>query len=118
MTALEIINKYPKVYGLPPYNPQENLLCFGFECGPGWFPIIEELSAKINDLLPEDTDFQVTQVKEKFGGLCFYTNWETKEIGKLISEAEDKCAVTCERCGAPGKLQTYSWYKTTCDDCK
>jgi hypothetical protein len=62
-------------------------------------------------------DKQVTQVKEKFGGLRFYINEGTDEIFKRISEAENKSYEICEVTGEPGTLRTdIGWYRTLCDE--
>lgn len=59
--------------------------------------------------------FKVTQVKEKFATLRFYTNWETEEIGKLIEEAEERSSHTCEICGAFGEIgKSGGWLSTRC----
>lgn len=60
--------------------------------------------------------FEVIQVKEKFGGLRFYTNFETEEISKLIENAEDKSYITCEECGKPGQLRKGGWLLTLCNE--
>jgi hypothetical protein len=61
---------------------------------------------------------RAVQVKEKFGTLRFYMTYRTKEMRGLISEAYSKSEVTCEECGAPGKLRNRGWWKTRCDDCE
>lgn len=120
MTSKEIILKYPKVFGLPPYDPTQSLMCFGFECGEGWYPLIEELAEKIDEIVERDKldSFCVVQVKEKFGTLSVYCRSATDEINLLISDAERKSATICEECGAPGKLQTKGWFSTRCDNCR
>lgn len=112
----------------PAGSPMETLMCFGFECDDGWFDLIWKLCEDIEKLLeeaknnseldPEFGEFEVIQVKEKFGSLRFYTNWENGPIGDRIVEAENESAKTCEMCGRPGKLDSTSgWIKTVCDDC-
>jgi hypothetical protein len=104
----------------PERSLNESLMGFGFECSDGWFNIIWDLCEKIEKELNEhgndpDFPFEVLQVKEKFGGLRFYTNWETKEIGDLINEAEEKSYKTCEVCGKEGELMTKGyWLQTLC----
>lgn len=65
-----------------------------------------------------NTGFAVTQVKEKFGTLRFYTNWTNGDIEFLIHVAEDRSSWTCEYCGAPGKMRNERrWLRTLCNDC-
>jgi hypothetical protein len=62
-----------------------------------------------------NTGFAVTQVKEKFGTLRFYTNSSNAMINKFINLAEALSAMTCEECGEPGQLgERYGWYSTRC----
>ncbi|RLD64344.1 MAG: hypothetical protein DRJ01_01115 [Bacteroidetes bacterium] len=93
----------------------ESLMAFGFECGDGWFDIIWDLCEKIEPLV--DEEFNVFQVKEKFGGLRFYVDGSSDIVYDLITEAEDKAEVTCEVCGKPGKSRGGGWIRTLCDEC-
>jgi hypothetical protein len=43
--------------------------------------------------------------------------YENSEMYKLIREAEEKSAVTCEMCGVSGKPREGGWRKTLCDWC-
>jgi len=83
--------------------------------GPGWHDIIERL---IPDLLALGWTGEVSQVKEKFGGLRWYCDSDgASGIYDRISQAEDESFKTCEYCGAPGKPRDLSWIKTLCDKC-
>jgi len=94
---------------------RNNLLSFGWECGEGWRPLIQELIDKL-DKLPED--IYVTQIKEKFGTLRFYIMSGSEIADGLIEEYEHKSAVVCEVCGQTGRLRERGrWYKTLCDSC-
>lgn len=90
-------------------------IAFGFECGDGWFEILDNLMDKIKEV---DTDRSVSvhQVKEKFGGLRFYIEGGNDEVDKLISEAEEKSFKTCEVCGKPGKPNKKGWIRTACKE--
>jgi hypothetical protein len=84
-----------------------------FDCNEGWYPLIQKL---IEDLIELGWDKQVTQVKEKFGGLRFYINSGSTEIYDRISEAERESYSICEDCGEPGELRKdLGWYFTLCD---
>ena len=57
----------------------QTCMCWGFECQNGWYDIINELSYELEEInktlvakgLPP---IEAEQVKEKFGGLRYYTN--------------------------------------------
>ena len=71
----------------------ESSMAFGFCVGPGWHPLIRELSHGIEKIirafpLEEQQAIRVVQVKEKFGSLRFYINFCVEEIEELITEAE------------------------------
>ncbi len=78
--------------------------------GPGWFPLITELDARLAEIKP---DYEVHQVKEKFGGLRYYIGSENDEMRNLIIEAEERSYTICEISGKPGRLvKRNGWYKT------
>ena len=43
--------------------------------------------------------FQVQQVKEKFGGLRFYISAAPQEVHNMIHKAEAESYTICEHCG-------------------
>lgn len=128
----DLIDEFPRVFRLNaenkargdgkvnnPYRPIE----LGIECGPGWYDLIRECVVEIDKILEtlDDSDlknaFTVSQVKEKFGELRFYTDWATVAMDDAIKVACRKSATTCEWCGAPGKLRDGRWLRTLCDTC-
>ena len=83
--------------------------------GPGWKSILKSL---IKDLLAKGWSGEVSQVKEKFGGLRFYCESDgAPGIYDRISQAEDESFKICEYCGAPGESRDLPWIKTLCDLC-
>ena len=58
----------------------------------------------------------ISQIKEKFGTLRFYAHNCDDRTDAIINFAEYLSAVTCEKCGKPGKLDTNGWMKTHCED--
>jgi hypothetical protein len=83
------------------------------DCGPGWWPIIAGLDQDLRALYPE---YRVVQVKEKFGGLRYYTEGVGEAGKRLIRLAEQIAEMTCEECGQPGKPRSRrGWMKTLCD---
>jgi len=115
-------NECPLLYRDKNETVMNSLIPFGFEHMDGWFSIVYNLSLKLEAIIaamPEEEQkaYRAVQVKEKFGTLRFYMAGETDEMEKLISEAEDASAVTCEYCGAAGTLRTKGWCFTLCDKC-
>ncbi len=143
-------------------------------CDRGWYQLLVELDEQLRTLLP---NYELDQVKEKYGGLRYYfepgeeirdpndpeppiprrgrsdaelAQWEqaheawcerldayrqTSEgqqrvadlerrvelAEQLVDTAEGRAGVTCELCGAAGRLHRIParapWYKTLCPDC-
>lgn len=133
--------KYPEIFRDRHGDMTTTAMCWGFECGDGWYNIIDafcQLSqARITqtnahrevckkkveegmmsaDLMPEEIPQVVaTQVKEKYGGLRFYYNGGDDVIDGFGMMAELMSTRTCETCGAPGKGRGKSWFYTACDE--
>jgi hypothetical protein len=123
-SELALIQDFPDLYWQYFSPANTTSMCFGFEVGDGWEPLIRELSEKIypivqaynSSLENDDYKFAVVQVKEKFGGLRYYVNLYTEEIGNIISEYESMSYHICETCGKPGKVVGYDWYVTLCPE--
>lgn len=86
------------------------------ECGPGWYPILARLDERLRQI---DPDYEVHQIKEKYGTLRFY--WASRNLGAgepAVAEAEAESERTCELCGNPGCMRKRNgWFRTVCDDC-
>jgi len=110
----------------------ETCMCWGFECGDGWYNILNLLMSNIQHHIDwNNKNFekgykqykqvpQVTldQVKEKFGTLRFYYTGGDDVIDGMVRMAESMSAVTCETCGNPGEQTHGGWIKTTCKPCE
>jgi len=118
-----LTRKYPNLYRQRNGTIMETAMCWGFECGDGWFNLIQVASAAIEELIlemPESSRelYNASQVKEKYGSLRFYMDSETDKMSKIISLAEKQSAITCENCGKPGKISGKDWYSCRCKECK
>ncbi|MET0410201.1 MAG: hypothetical protein ABW217_02845 [Polyangiaceae bacterium] len=117
-----LCEEFPLLYADRTRSWREVPLGFGIECKDGWYPLLRELSAKLETLimrLPEDerSGYRAAQVKEKLGTLRFHMSKQTPEMFAVISEAEELSGHTCEYCGAPGTLRRVAdWRITLCDD--
>jgi len=115
----KLVEKYPKIFSQKDLPPNQSLMCFGFECGDGWYDLLDDLCGKIQAYVDEGNYSQIeaTQVKEKFGTLRFYINGGDDYIWDVIEKAEVDSAHICEQCGAPGKVRGKGWLFTMCDLC-
>jgi hypothetical protein len=180
----KLLNKYPqffsthlKIYvGKAPLEKEIHKLLdqkemiipiqFGFECGDGWYTILDTLMDNIQwhlenenrirdnefkylwmwklqaylrrkyytkkkvyaftewlyDTAPRKKQYPITvsvnQIKEKFGGLCFYYTGGDKIIEGMVDCAQSLSYRTCETCGTTKNVgQTKGWIYTCCWDC-
>jgi hypothetical protein len=106
----------------------------GIECGDGWFGLLSNLCASMEEGIrawqKENSDEiekhpRVAQIKEKFGGLCFYMDypngfdqgWYNDVECKIIGPANKLSYKTCEICGAEGEKRSLRWIRTLCQTC-
>lgn len=109
----------------PIKHPRQPFLNSRVECGPGWYAIIDPLIRICNAL-----DIPITQIKEKFAGLRFYTEIadDTPDavcdiLNGAIAAAETRARRTCEECGlySTTDVTVYArhgrgWLRTLCLD--
>ena len=121
--------KYPKIFVNRHGDMKETLMCWGFECGDGWYWLIDNLCShlqfntdKNNSGGNEGRNPQIVavQVKEKFGGLRFYTEGASTGQHAVISFAESLSYHICENCGSTKNVghTTMGWIQTLCEECK
>lgn len=98
----------------PDFSYSQN--CFPMEWGNGWLASFYDLCRQL--LTEVKSDFQWTQLKEKFGGARCYYNGTVSEYGKqLIHDFEYEMENVCEHCGKPGTIRTDGWFMCLCDKC-
>ena len=114
----ELLEKYDYFYKSKT-SVTTSCMCFGFEVGDGWIPLLEKLSEDIDrELKKNPCEFQVTQVKQKFGGLRYYYSGGNEAIAKLVDKAERDSYKICERCGSRyGVKATKGWITMLCKEC-
>ena len=118
----QLCERYPKMMVNRNRSMMETTMYWGFECGDGWFDILDQLMGNIQHHIDwrnrkGEVVAQVTvdQVKEKFGTLRFYYTGGDDYVRGLVSMAESMSGVTCETCGNPGKSTGGGWIKTVCE---
>ena len=120
-----LCEKYPKMMVNRDKSMMETCMCWGFECGDGWFNILDQLMGNIQHHIDwknrkEEVVAQVTldQVKEKFGTLRFYYSGGDDAIDGMVRMAESMSGVTCEECSAPAQTHGPGWIRTICEPCE
>ena len=82
--------------------------------GKGWEQLVRRVyNAKIGLGIPVG----ILQVKEKWGGLRIYADYNVKEIEEVIKEVGEESLTICETCGASaGLVKNGTWYQTLCEE--
>ncbi len=121
-----LYEKYPKIFVQKDLPMQETAMCWGIACGDGWYDLIDtlcqQIQGRVTAIERKDPEFicQAIQVKEKFGGLRFYTYGGDEYIQGMISLAESLSYKICSSCGVkkkPADLTDRSWVYTKCNTC-
>jgi hypothetical protein len=119
----QLCQKYPLIFANRHRPMNETAMCWGFDCGDGWFNILDQLCLNIQYYIEwknkkETVVEQVVadQVKEKFGTLRFYYSGGDEHIAGMVAMAESMSGVTCEDCGKPGRSRGVGWITTVCDE--
>lgn len=81
-------------------------MCWGFECGDGWYLLLHDLNAQLSSYLAEHpgSDLEAVQVKAKFGRLCFQLSDRDAVAEEMIEAVRELAAAICEITGRPGQL--------------
>jgi hypothetical protein len=127
----KLVQTFPLTYADRHKDKTETCMCWGFSTFEGWFQIIWDLSAKLEEMIkdwlqknPGKEHPRVAQVKEKFATLRVYLHAydatgndpTVQAMYDEIQKAVDKSAKTCEWCGQPGKFRDMPWKKTFCQE--
>lgn len=138
----KLCDNYPELFRDRNGDPSKTAMCWGFDCGDGWYSLIESIceylmadvdrlkfrieSDYYDDVTKEKMKQElveaennipvVVQVKEKFGGLRFYVHGATENQFEYINFAEHLSYRICEVCGAMKDVTVHQggWIKTLC----
>ena len=132
---IQLFERYPILFADRDKSSRESMMCYGLSCHNGWFTLVDNLCASIEpkirawkDQNPDsDTHPRLAQVKEKFGGLCFYmVDLDPDEVGEgfyhevmdLIFLAVQESYTICEICESHGEIRRdLKWHRTLCEKC-
>ena len=110
-----LCERYPLIFA----NRHSGCMQWGFSCKDGWFDLIDTLCERLQFWADRNKAPQVvaTQVKEKFGYLCFYVCGGNDEQKGMIRMAEGMSGRLCECCGKPGTtFEHNAWWMTRCEE--
>lgn len=113
----KLYERFPALYRQHTLDMRQTCMCWGFDVDDGWFDLIWMLSLALEDESKQTgAVIEAVQVKEKFGGLRFYTGPCTDRGYTLINLAERMADMTCEVCGKHGRTTSKpsGWLKTVC----
>jgi hypothetical protein len=102
----KLYSDFPRLFRGRHKPAQESSMCWGFECGDGWYQLLHGLSIQLSNYLAEhpDSNLEAIQVKSKFGRLCFHLSDYDAVVEEMINAARERAAATCEITGRPGQL--------------
>jgi hypothetical protein len=115
-----LVDRWPTWFSIGG-DPRYTSMHFGFQHGDGWFDLLWRLCERLEPVVvaaEKETGrgFEVLQVKEKFGGLRFYGNYQNDVISTLIEVSQFESLHICEVCGQPGQPRLGNWIQTLCND--
>ena len=138
----KLFQEYPAIFKQKDLSMKETAMCWGIACGDGWYELIDELCGEIQNrvdnvnrriqngmknnpvrLIPTKSEkfiCEAVQVKEKFGGLCFYVYGGDDYTDGVISFAETMSYKICSECGEKSTTNPVNrgWIYTLCSQCR
>lgn len=119
-----LVKDFPEIFRDRNGDMRTTAMCWGFECGNGWEKLIRTCCEKLMYLSKcEGVEPPVaSQVKEKYGSLCFYV-WNATEIAHMvIDHYENQSHHICETCGEYGHIRRqnnapHGWLSCLCGVC-
>lgn len=115
-----LFKKYPKLFAQKDQPKELTCMCWGIECGDGWYWLLNNLCDFIQSYVDANDCLQpeIIQIKEKFGFLRFYTTNGDEYIDGAILFAESLSHEICEECGTTkDSTHTQGWVRTLCERC-
>ncbi len=126
----KLCKDYPKIFVDRYADMRTTAMCWGFDCGDGWYWLVDNLCNCIQQYIDNNKHLSIsqmvydsvvaTQVKEKFGGLRFYYTGGDETIDGMVWLAEHLSYNICEKCGSTQNVtqNTEGWVYTLCKTCR
>jgi hypothetical protein len=102
----------------------KSLMRYGFQHGDGWYGLLVKTFERIEpeviafnlELAKIGTQFEIIEIKEKFGELRIIAMPTAPEILFAFMDARRESLTICELCGASGVRHT-AYSQTRCTQC-
>jgi len=121
----QLYKKYPKIFRQKNLPMTETCMCWGICFEKGWYWLIDNLCNTIQRYIDDNEHLKIPQVeavqlKEKYGGLCFYYDGGDANIGGMVWLAEAMSYSICEICGSTKNVTVNEtgWITTRCKRCR
>lgn len=118
----QLFEAFPLIFADRSRPMTETAMCWGIECGDGWYELIYDVCWLIQGHIDGQRalgkavpQVVATQVKEKYGTLCFYYRGGDDYIAHVVAALEELAGTRCEVCGARGRRYGGGWIRTLCD---
>lgn len=114
-----LINNFYRLFQDKDEDLKKTMIGYGCCCDDGWYNLIYD-TLTILDKFP----IKLFQIKEKFGSLVIYWEFEEKDfnddiltdkIENILEQVSEQSVKICEICGESGSLCIKNhWFKTLC----
>lgn len=116
-----LFDRYPEFFSERHMPMSQSCMCWGIECGDGWFDLIDKLclllTHKISTTGSKYKDFRFQQIKEKYGELRIYHNGGAI-VDNLVDYIASISTNICEICGNKGGMYNVNnWFMVRCPKC-
>ncbi len=80
-----LVRRYPRLFAQRHLSPQESSMAWGFQCGNGWYWLIDAFCCEVQRLIDQQdvAPLVVTQVKSKLGSLRIHVRGGDERIHAL-----------------------------------
>jgi len=122
MVNIDLTQRFPEIFkhwidrGIVP------MYIYNFSIRQGWYSLLFKYLEKFDEQGKRTGNFaEISDIKEKFGGLDISFYGGDAESFKIMLEAYKESYTVCEFCSSPNAKQTSmktdGWIYTICDSC-
>jgi hypothetical protein len=115
MPGRAVIDRYSQIFDRFD-DVTATAMMWGFQCGSGWFGLLEQMCARIQPLAQDG--FTIVCVKSKKATLRVHCRGGSEATEAEIERAKSLALMTCESCGGPGERRAVGgWLAVRCRAC-